>query len=72
MTSGTGIALRCDKKLHGMLLDGAEVEVKCDSRFCGARPGVTVLHRFSVKTGELLSTDRFLNPPTPERKDSMR
>lgn len=69
MTTGTGIALRCDNKLHGMLIDVGEVEVKCDSRFCGAHPGSTVLHRFSTTTGELLGTERFQNPPTPQRKE---
>lgn len=53
--------LRCDNKLHGMIEDSI-FEVKCDSRFCGAGPGVTVLHRFNTQTGELVSTNRYRNP----------
>lgn len=59
--------LRCENKLHGMTDDGI-IEVKCDSRFCGAQQGWTVLHRFDALTGDLLSTDKFMNPPTPRRE----
>lgn len=40
----------------------AQIEVSCPSRWCGKRPGVTILHTFSIKTGELLDTQRFRNP----------
>jgi hypothetical protein len=35
------------------------IEVKCRSKFCGAEPGVVVLHRFDAKTGEVLGTSRY-------------
>lgn len=54
--------LRCPHKLHGMLIAEGVLEVKCDSKFCGHGPGVVVLHRFDVKTGELLETKSFKNP----------
>lgn len=50
--------LRCESKKHGELQDNA-VEVKCSSRFCGANPDVVVIHRFDVRTGELLATRKF-------------
>lgn len=51
--------LRCDSKLHAILVRAGVVEVKCDSRFCGAERNVIVLHRFDAFTGELLSTKRY-------------
>lgn len=54
--------LRCPNKLQGLLVEGL-IEVKCDSRFCGAMKGVTVLHRFDPHTGELVETLKFQDPP---------
>lgn len=54
--------LRCDKKLHGILVAPNVIEIACDSRYCGARAGVTVLHRFDLRTGELIDTKRFQSP----------
>lgn len=55
--------LRCEAKKHGVLIvDANIVEIKCDSRWCGARSGVVVLHRFSGSTGELLETLRYADP----------
>jgi hypothetical protein len=46
-------------RLHAIWIPPATVEVKCDSRFCGAVPGeVVVLHRFNVATQET-TTLRF-------------
>lgn len=59
--------LRCPSKLHGILLEGGMVEVKCDSKFCGHAPGVVVLHRFDLNTGELVETVNFRNPTPGER-----
>jgi hypothetical protein len=60
--------LRCEAKLHGIVEDGqGTLEVKCDSRFCGHRPGVVVLHRFNLATGEV-TTHRFANPPIPKEQ----
>lgn len=56
------IELRCQNKMHGILSDEGIVEVKCDSRKCGARPGVIVLHRFSLADGSPIETLRFKNP----------
>lgn len=53
--------LRCDAKKHGEL-DGGFIEFKCSSRFCGAGPGVVVIHRFDAATGEPVSTLRFKDP----------
>jgi hypothetical protein len=51
--------LRCGSKKFGEVVDGHTVEVKCDSRFCGAKPGVIVLHKFDLSTGLLVETTRF-------------
>lgn len=51
--------LRCTSKKHGVVIDDHTVEVKCDSRFCGAKAGVIVLHRFDLRTGELVDTQRY-------------
>lgn len=58
--------LRCPHRLFGRVtvasLNAGQFEVSCPSRWCGKRPGVTVLHVFSTKTGELLDTRRFQSP----------
>lgn len=56
------IELRCPSKKHGVLDLGDAIEIKCDSRFCGAHRGVVVLHRFNKHNGELLETLRFQDP----------
>ena len=53
--------LRCASKLHGTLDDGV-IEIKCNSRFCGAGSEVVVLHKFNAVTGELIETARFKSP----------
>jgi len=59
--------LRCDAKLHGILRNRT-LEVKCDSRFCGHRPGVVVLHTFDLESGELISTERYKTPLLREKE----
>lgn len=54
--------LRCDSKKHGEVHEPAVIEIKCDSRFCGARRGVVVIHRFDTTTGKLIGTSQFRNP----------
>lgn len=54
--------LRCNAKLHGIVVELGLIEIKCDSRFCGAGPGIAVLHRFDIATGDLVETKRFMNP----------
>lgn len=59
--------IRCPHKKHGAMLDEYHLEVKCDSRYCGAGNGTTVLHTFDVRTGEMISTHKY-NQPMKERK----
>jgi hypothetical protein len=58
--------LRCDNKLHGVLItastDEGVVEVKCQSRWCGAGRGVVVLHRFSTQSGKMMETRKYRQP----------
>lgn len=56
------VDLSCDFKKHGVLVRPGVLEVKCSSRFCGARPGAVVLHRFDTTTGQLLETVRYKTP----------
>lgn len=58
------VELRCLAKKHGELDDFNVLEVKCNSKFCGAEPGIIILHRFSTVTGKLLSTEKFKDPMT--------
>lgn len=53
--------LRCPSTMHGKL-DDKVVEMKCRRRACGSEPGVVVLHRFNIHTGELVETRRFADP----------
>lgn len=63
--------LRCTAKLHGLVIRDGIIEVKCDSRFCGAGKGVTVLHRFDVTTGKLVETATFKDPGRKENPDAV-
>lgn len=54
--------LRCDGKLHGIVLKDGLIEIKCRSNRCGARPGVTVLHSFDPLTGNLVETHKYQDP----------
>lgn len=53
--------LRCEHKLHG-IIRGLKFETRCDSRLCGKRPGVIVLHTIDLRTGEI-ETHLFQEPP---------
>lgn len=54
--------LRCDSKiLHGITEEDI-LEVTCRSARCGKRSGNVVVHRFSIKTGKVLSTRIFQEP----------
>ncbi|WNO26246.1 hypothetical protein SEA_FULCRUM_24 [Gordonia phage Fulcrum] len=48
--------------MHGVALPNGQIEVACNSRYCGKGPGVTVLHRFDPESGALLETKRFKTP----------
>jgi hypothetical protein len=67
----TDMELRCQSKLLGILIipaDGGIVELKCSSRFCGARSGTVVLHRFSTGNGVLVETKRYKDTPKMKGK----
>jgi hypothetical protein len=38
------------------------LEIKCRKPYCRPAPGVVVLHRFSVLTGELINTKYYQEP----------
>lgn len=62
--------LRCASKKHAVLVEEADkgiLEIKCDSRFCGAQPGAIVLHRFDLKTGEMSDTKKYNTDVRTER-----
>lgn len=62
--------LRCEHKLHGIIRDG-KLEVRCDSRLCGKRPGVIVLHTIDLRTGEV-ETKRYQEPPGSKKRERDR
>lgn len=53
--------LRCPSRLHGKAVDNL-IEVKCDSRHCGAGRGTVVMHYFNEVTGDLVETKKFQSP----------
>lgn len=58
-------ALRCPSKKHAVLISDHVIEVKCNSRFCGARRGVVVLHRFDLISLQM-TTHTFTDPARKE------
>lgn len=61
--------VRCESSTkHFELVEPGVIEVKCHSKWCGARSGVVVLHRFDAFTGELIVTTKFAEPPRKESK----
>lgn len=56
------VDLRCDGTLHGRLTDERWLEVKCNRRRCGYRPGTVILHTIDIKTGELVRTRQYASP----------
>lgn len=53
------VDVRCENGIKfGEIRDGI-LEVKCRSSRCGHGRGTVVFHRFSLETGELLSTQAF-------------
>lgn len=51
--------LKCSSgRLHGVLENG-HIEIACRSSRCGKRPGVVVIHRFDLSTGECVSTRQY-------------
>jgi hypothetical protein len=63
------IELRCGAKLHGIMDErNHAIEIRCRSKFCGYRPGVVVVHRFSTLDWELIDT-RVFRDPNKERNE---
>jgi hypothetical protein len=62
--------LRCAFKKFGELYpeDGI-LEIKCSSSYCGARPGVIVIHGFDIQTGKLVGTDIYKDPGATTGKE---
>ena len=62
--------LRCDNKIKfGELFPELDcIDVKCRSNRCGAEKGTVVIHRFNVKTGQLVMTQLFSEPPHKGRQ----
>lgn len=57
--------LRCGHKLHGVYYpETHELEVRCQSRYCGYEKGVVVEHRIRLDTGDIV-TKRYKEPPRP-------
>lgn len=62
--------LRCPNKKHGVVLapgstrdsEHAVIEVKCNSKFCGAGSGAVVIHRFDIATQKLIKTSTYKDP----------
>lgn len=61
--------VRCGSKLHGRLIEGGLFEVACGSAFCGKGPGVVVIHRFNIQTGELVETRKFKDTPKISKRN---
>ena len=58
--------LRCDNGiLFGVVEDGF-LEVTCKSTRCGKEPGVVVLHKIDLASGEVVSTRKFRDINTRE------
>lgn len=51
--------LRCANKFYGTVVAPDVIEVSCQSRFCGKRAGVLILHRFEISTGKLINTKEY-------------
>lgn len=61
--------LRCSSKLLALMTEDGLVEIKCNSRFCGAQKGVVVLHRFNHE-GDLVETLKFKDPGKEEMRNA--
>jgi len=65
------VELRCSTKMHGLIEEGC-IEVRCRSKLCGAQSGVVIIHRFSIDSGELVDTRKFLTPSRRVKDDDHR
>lgn len=64
------VNLRCEGTLYGRLTDERWLEVKCKRRRCGFKPGVVILHTIDIKTGEVVSTKKFAEPPRKKEQNN--
>ena len=68
--------LRCDtgKVLFGNVSEGATgtIDVSCRGKWCGKAPGVVVVHRFDLATGEVIKTEKFSEPNIQSRQPKTR
>ena len=58
--------LRCDNRLHGIMVRPGVFEVVCRNPLCGGGKGTAVLHQFDVKTGRLIETKMYKSPNKKE------
>lgn len=56
------VDLRCEGTLHGRVIDGKELEVKCKRRQCGYRKGIVILHTIDLETGKTVATKVYAEP----------
>lgn len=64
--------LRCSgRQLLAKLGDGF-IEFSCKNVRCGKEPGVVVIHRFALPSGELVSTRLFKDPTSIINKKQER
>ena len=62
--------VRCGNKKHGELHDGV-LEVKCDSKFCGADGNTVVIHRYRLMEDDEVydaGTRKFREPQSRKEK----
>lgn len=55
------VELRCPSRIHAVV-DGDRYEVRCQSKHCGKRAGVVILHIFDMNTHRLIETKKFRDP----------
>lgn len=61
--------LRCDgPQLHGVLGENF-IEVACKNVRCGKRAGVLVIHRFDLPSGKLVSTRKYKDPASINKRE---
>lgn len=69
--------LRCSgNKLHAIVIEDQSepsgvIEISCDSRFCGKKAGVVILHRFNLSTGSF-TTERYSEPTYRKENNASR
>ncbi len=62
--------LRCGNGILFGVVEGKFLEVSCRSARCGKEAGVIVIHRFDLRSRELVGTKKFRDPGY--RKETVR